>query len=400
MTGLDTLLESRQSDAARHAMALGLPTKRTEAWKYVPTRVLARTAWIEASPHIQQVDTFGVSQGQFMNLPSTPGLTITKGPLTDSESAQLARLRGRHGFQAAAQALADVPWVITIEAGQQVRLDLTHFANTASSAAFGLCVIRVGANAHLHLDERFEETTDTTKTLSEWTVLITLARDAQMDQVRMQTAGEGAHLFHTTHVTVDKNAQFRHFVTDFGAQLARLDLTVDLVGPHAHTQCHGLLVTGGQQYHDIHLDVNHCVGHTTSAMTYRTMVDGQGEATLNGRVYIAKDAQRSATEQSIANLLLSERSRVNPKPELEIYADDVTASHGCTVGSLNATELFYLRSRGLSAADARALLQYAFAERVIDVLGDTAIRTDIERRLLGTLKHGDLIRELQDSIDV
>ena len=400
MTGLDALLESRQSETARHAMALGLPTKRTEAWKYVPTRALSRTHWVEASPSTQHTDTFGVSQGQLVNLPSLPGLTITQGPLTEHESAQLARLRDRHGFQAAAQALADAPWVIAVEAGKHVRLDLTHFANVASSAAFGICVIRVGANAHLHLDERFEATTDDAKTLSEWTVLVSLARDARMDQVRMQTAGVGAHVFHTTHVTVHENAQFRHFVSDFGAQLARLDLTVDLVGSHAHTQCHGLLVTGEQQYHDIHLDVNHCVGQTSSAMTYRTMVDGQGEATLNGRVYIAKDAQRSATEQSIANLLLSERSRVNPKPELEIYADDVTASHGCTVGSLNATELFYLRSRGLSAADARAFLQYAFAERVIDVLGDTAIRADIEQRLLGALKHGDLIRELQDSIDV
>ena len=96
------------------------------------------------------------------------------------------------------------------------------------------------------------------------------------------------------------------------------------------------------------------VGDTTSAMTFRNMVDGKGEATFNGRVLIRKDSQRSATEQSIANLLLSKNARVNPKPELEIYADDVTASHGCTVGSLSKTELFYLKSRGLSETDARA----------------------------------------------
>lgn len=399
MSGLEALLQSRQSDAAQAALAAGLPNKQTEAWKYVPTRVLARTAWIEATP-ATTCTGFGLSQGECVNIPKIEGLTVVKGTLTESETSRLETLRQRHGFQAAALALSDTPWIISIAPNAHVELELTHFANLGLSAAFGFCVLRVGANAELRLNERVETSEQSEKTLSGWTALITLARDARMHLVRLQTAGSSAHVFETLQVDVGDNAQFHHFVSDFGAQLSRLDLTVDLLGAHAHAQCHGLLVTGNQQYHDVHLDVNHRVGQTTSAMAYRTMVDSQGEATVNGRVYIAKNAQRAATEQSLANLLLSDRARVNPKPELEIYADDVTASHGCTVGSLNATELFYLRSRGLSAADARAVLQYAFAERVVETLGDSTLRADIEHRLLGTLKHGDLIRELQGAVDV
>ncbi|MGA1207104.1 MAG: hypothetical protein EBS77_02250 [Gammaproteobacteria bacterium] len=399
MSGLETLLRARQSDAAQTALALGLPNKQTEAWKYVPTRVLARTAWVEAAQR-RSCTGFGLSQGHFVNIPQIDGLTISQGTLTDAETDRLDALRQRHGFQAAAIALSESPWIISVVPNAQVELSLTHFANLSLSAAFGLCVIRIGANAELKLTERFEASEETEKTLAGWTALITLDRDARMHLGRLQTAGAAAHVFETLQVEVGENARFQHFVSDFGAQLSRLDLTIDLVGAHAHAQCNGLLVTGGQQYHDVHLDVNHRVGQTSSAMTYRTMVDAQGEATLNGRVYIAKDAQRAATEQSLANLLVSDRARVNPKPELEIYADDVTASHGCTVGSLNATELFYLRSRGLSASDARAVLQYAFAERVIETLEDETLRADIEHRLLGTLKQGELIRELQDAAHV
>ena len=105
-------------------------------------------------------------------------------------------------------------------------------------------------------------------------------------------------------------------------------------------------------------------------------------------------------DRSIANLLLSESARVNPKPELEIYADDVTASHGCTVGSLNKTELFYLKSRGLSEVDARAFLQYAFAEKIIGEIQHPDIRDLVETQLLGELQHGDLIGELKESVNV
>jgi Fe-S cluster assembly protein SufD len=175
---------------------------------------------------------------------------------------------------------------------------------------------------------------------------------------------------------------------------------VALAGKEAQASVNGLAITNGSQYHDTHLAIDHVVGDTRSEMTFRNMVDGKGEATFNGRVLIRKDSQRSGTEQSIANLLMSDSARVNPKPELEIYADDVTASHGCTVGSLNKTELFYLKSRGLSEADARAFLQYAFAEKIVEEIEDPEIRDLVETQLLGELTHGELIAELKESVDV
>ncbi|HAN79986.1 MAG TPA: hypothetical protein DCQ47_00900, partial [Gammaproteobacteria bacterium] len=100
------------------------------------------------------------------------------------------------------------------------------------------------------------------------------------------------------------------------------------------------------------------------------------------------------------SLLLDDDSQFLAKPELEIYADDVTASHGCTVGSLNKTELFYLKTRGLSEADARAFLQYAFAEKIVGEIQHPDIRDLVETQLLGELQHGELIGALKESVDV
>ena len=256
------------------------------------------------------------------------------------------------------------------------------------------------AGAQLTFVEQFEATVVEKSNLSSLRCVITLSRDASVTHVRFQAANAAAHIFSNIDVSCGENASYRLQTIEFGAKLARNDINIALAGREASASVNGLAITKGSQYHDTHLTIDHVVGDTKSEMTFRNMVDGKGEATINGRVLIRKDSQRSGTEQSIANLLLSESARVNPKPELEIYADDVTASHGCTVGSLNKTELFYLKSRGLSEADARAFLQYAFAGKIIGEIQHQDIRNLVETQLLGELQHGDLIGELKESVDV
>ena len=281
-----------------------------------------------------------------------------------------------------------------------VALNLHHIANQASSAGFAALVIRVSPGAQLTLIEQFDRATVEQANLSSLRCLITLGRDARVTHVRFQAANSHAHVFTNLDVECGEHASYRLQTIEFGSKLARSDIYVALAGKEAQASVNGLAITNGSQYHDTHLAIDHVVGDTKSEMTFRNMVDGKGEATFNGRVLIRKDSQRSGTEQSIANLLMSDSARVNPKPELEIYADDVTASHGCTVGSLNQTELFYLKSRGLSEADARAFLQYAFAEKIVEEIEDPEIRDLVETQLLGELTHGELIAELKESVDV
>lgn len=398
MSGFDTLLSQSSAPRASEARAVGLPNARVERWKYVPTRALARTAWIAPSP--RSGNGFTLSGGQFDGVPKTAGLQVSESKLTAQETARLDAMATAHGFGLTQDALDGQRLVLDVAPSQEVTLPLKHLANQSQEAGFATLVIRVGANASLSLIETFEACASTDPNLDSLRIILSLARDARVNHLKFQAANAHQLSFHAIDVDCGENAQYTLDSIDFGSKMARSDIVVTLNGRHANADVRGLALCNKTQYHDTHLAIDHAVGETTSAMMFRNMVDGKGEATFNGRVLIRKDSQGSATEQSVANLLLSDKARVNPKPELEIYADDVTASHGCTVGSLNATELFYLKSRGISEADARAFLQYAFAEEVVARVAHPEIREQIEARLLGELTHGELIAELKDAFDV
>lgn len=396
MSGFDTLLASTPGTLADHARVIGLPTARVEAWKYMPTRGLIKTAWSRAT--VKDTSSFALSGGHFLNPPET--VVGDRQRCTALESKRLERLLSAQGFSQHHRALEAECLVVEVPKAASAHWQLTRMANGADTAGFATLVIRVGAGATLKLSELFEHADATAPNLDSLAMVLVLERDARVEHTRFQAANAGAYCFTAIDVTAHEHGHYRAEHVDFGAKLARTDLTVTLAGREASTVLLGLALTSGRQYHDTHLSVDHAVGHTRSQMAFRTLVDDQGEATFNGRVLIQKDAQKSATEQSVANLLLSEKGRINPKPELEIYADDVTASHGCTVGNLNQTALFYLRSRGLSESDAKAFLQYAFAEEIVSEIQDPQIAQAVEDYLLGALQQGELIAELKESLDV
>ena len=398
MSGFTAWLSDIEGISAQQALEAGLPTKSVESWRYVPTRSLTRTGWRPATP--QTTERFALTGGRFSNIPEVGGLKVTDAKLTPDEQRRLKGMSEAHGFGLTQAALDHSLLILTVQGKASVRINLDHLANEASSAGFATVVFRLEAGAQLTFVEQFEATVVEKSNLSSLRCLITLGRDASVTHVRFQAANAAAHIFSNIDVSCGENASYRLQTIEFGAKLGRNDINIALAGREASASVNGLAITKGSQYHDTHLTIDHVVGDTKSEMTFRNMVDGKGEATINGRVLIRKDSQRSGTEQSIANLLLSESARVNPKPELEIYADDVTASHGCTVGSLNKTELFYLKSRGLSEVDARAFLQYAFAEKIIGEIQHPDIRDLVETQLLGELQHGDLIGELKESVDV
>ena len=398
MSGFSAWLNDIEGISAQQALKAGLPTKRVESWKYVPTRSLTRTGWRPATP--QTTERFALTGGRFSNIPEVGGLEVTDEKLTPEEKKRLKGISEAHGFGLTQAALDHGQLILTVQETASVRINLDHLANEASSAGFATLVLRLEAGAQLTFIEQFEATVVEKSNLSSLRCVITLSRDASVTHVRFQAANATAHIFSNIEVSCGENASYRLQTIEFGAKLARNDINIALAGREASASVNGLSITKGSQYHDTHLTIDHVVGDTESEMNFRNMVDGKGEATINGRVLIRKDSQRSGTEQSIANLLLSESARINPKPELEIYADDVTASHGCTVGSLNKTELFYLKSRGLSEADARTFLQYAFAEKIVGEIQHRDIRELVETQLLGELQHGDLIGELKESVDV
>ena len=165
--------------------------------------------------------------------------------------------------------------------------------------------------------------------------------------------------------------------------------TVNLDGEGADTQIHGLYLIDKTQHVENHLKVNHNVPHCTSNEKFKGILDDEATAIFNGHVYVAKNAQKTDAQQNNSNILLTSKAKINSQPFLEIYADDVKCSHGTSTGQLDQEAMFYMRQRGISKANARILLMYAFAAEVSNHIGNDMLHEHIDdmikRRLRGEL---------------
>jgi Fe-S cluster assembly protein SufD len=194
--------------------------------------------------------------------------------------------------------------------------------------------------------------------------------------------GDGAHLEHfkiqreslrayhvgTTQVRQARDSRFVSFSYAVGAALSRTNIYTALAGDGASAILNGLYVVDGTQHVDHQTGIEHIAPNCTSHEVYKGILDGSSHGVFNGKVYVHPEAQKTDGKQSNNNLLLSERARVDTKPQLEIFADDVKCTHGATVGRLDEVALFYMKSRGIPADSARALLTYAFAADALEMI--------------------------------
>jgi len=245
-------------------------------------------------------------------------------------------------------------------------------------------IVRAGRNARCTLIEHFLGPAQAAGQDGYYTNAVTtieLAQGATLRHYRLQQ--ESPHGFHTGLVRARVQAHARYACHDLalGAALGRTDISVRLEGPEGHVALSGLFVPIGTQHLDAHTRIEHVAPHTTSEEDYRGIAAGRGRGVFNGKVIVLPGAQKIDARQSSRNLLLSAGAEIDSKPELEIYADDVKCSHGATTGRLDAVALFYLRSRGLSEAEARSALIRAFARSVLATIEHATTREHVERRL-------------------
>ena len=156
-----------------------------------------------------------------------------------------------------------------------------------------------------------------------------------------------------------------------------IPLRFDLTGEGARLQLRGLYLCNASQQVDITVEVRHEVGGCTSSQQFRGIVGGEARAFFFGKIFVRKDAQKTCAYQENRNLLTSDAARVETRPQLEIYADDVECSHGATVGSLSEEERFYMRSRGIPDEEARILQMISFISPIVENIEDTDLRAEI-----------------------
>ena len=195
---------------------------------------------------------------------------------------------------------------------------------------------------------------------------LNLEAEAQLSHQRLGLPGGEGRWLSQHSITVGPQAHYELLLAQSGAAFRRNELIIDLRGHGATVAVAGASLTDGAQHLDTQLAMNHCEPNGTSTQRFRALAAGQSKTTLNGRIHILPQAQKSDAAFNVRSLLLTRGAELNAKPELEIYADDVACAHGATVGELDANSVFYLRSRGLTEQAARAALAYAHLATVIE----------------------------------
>jgi len=223
---------------------------------------------------------------------------------------------------------------------------------------------------------------------------VQLGNAAVLRHDRLQLEQQQHYHLGRLEVTQQRDSQFESHSVALGAALSRLDLTVKLTGHGASCTLNGLYLVAGRQHADHHTLIDHAAPYCTSREHYRGVLDERAHGVFNGKVVVREGAVKTDSAQSNANLLLSKFAEVDAKPELTIDNDDVKAAHGCTIGQLDARQLFYLKSRGLSEADARQVLTFAFADEVLASLRLPAVRRFVERAAFDRLPHSDSLQEM------
>ena len=403
-------LQSLRLESLVRAEGRGFPTMRDEAWKYTSAALLEKRGFKPAA------SAPALDASTFAKL-LIPGLDCPRAVFVDGRFAPaLSTLP--EGARVVAADVADETLRVLLKAPRDWEDDVFLNLNTAffqeilllelapqatlqqplvflhvnlpgsEPASHHLrCVVNLGSHAEATLIEHHVGVGDA-KHFTNSAVQVHLAAGARLTHVRLQE--EGPQAYHLGRVLVQQAADSRYLSHNLqtGALWARMDLATDLNAPGANADLNGFYAVNGRQHLDNHTHISHLAHHTCSRELYRGVLDGHGRAVFNGKVLVAKHAAKTDSSQANHNLLLSKGAEIDTKPELEIYADDVKCAHGATIGQLDEQQLFYLRSRGIDAESARALLVGAFAGRLVDRLPLPPLVSHVRARL------GAAIRQL------
>ena len=220
-------------------------------------------------------------------------------------------------------------------------------------------------NAHVQIIERYQSLNDNpvfTNAVTE----VYAAKDATVDIYKIQNDNKNASLVDNAYVEQKSNSIVSVHTFSFGGNITRNNLNFYQRGEHIDSILKGITITEGKQHVDHHTLVHHIEPNCESHQDYKGIYDDRSTSVFNGKVIVEKEAQKTNAYQQNNNVLVSDKATINAKPQLEIFADDVKCSHGCTIGQLDEDALFYMQQRGIPKKEAKALLMYAFANTVLE----------------------------------
>lgn len=237
----------------------------------------------------------------------------------------------------------------------------------------------VGANAEAEIIESFITLEGTAKNLNNKVTEIVLEENAKLQHYYLQISEAASNYINHTEVYQSKYSLYNNYNCTFpGASLVRNDINVRLDAENVESHLYGINLSADKQLIDNHTIVDHMKPHCESYEWYKNIPQDESVAVFNGKIFVREDAQKTNAFQQNNNMIIGDKATVNSKPQLEIFADDVKCSHGCTMGQFDDEALFYLRSRGISEESARVLLVHAFAFDVTSRFSNEVVKNYVE----------------------
>ncbi|WP_394772015.1 Fe-S cluster assembly protein SufD [Mucilaginibacter sp.] len=390
----------------------GLPTRRNEEWKYTgisglfdnPAYLAADTP--EAQPESAIVDAVRLPghlqanelvfvNGRFSPMLSTirsPKSQLTVLPLEEAAKGSYKELVMEHlgkssasirdGVHALNTSFIQEGVFIHVAKGQLLRqpLYLYHISDARQGPVLAQprSLVIIGENTTMQLVETYH-TLGPSDSFTNQVMEVVLDKGARLEYYKIQEDAVTASQVSTTHIRQIGNS-FVHAVTvTLNGGIIRNNMQVVMEAPESEAHLYGLYILNGHTHADNHTLVDHTQPNCLSNEYYKGILDGQATGVFNGKIMVRPDAQKTNAYQTNKNVLLGDDATINTKPQLEIFADDVKCSHGCTVGQLDENALFYLTARGIPKADARVLLLQAFALDITEQVKPEPLKKYITR---------------------
>lgn len=406
-----------RTNGKNYFLAKGLPTRNDEAWKYTsvstlkdasfefqtthtPTKNLAllADAWLQQD-FTQVVFVDGVFNPKLSTDENSKELEILElqEVLSSKEKSaflsqfQAARKKAKtirqDSFEALNSAHAFSGIVIRAKKNQAAKkpVQILFLQTQTSQAVYPKTFVIAENGSKLALLETYAgvlaSVNGTEKSFTSSVTEVIVEPNARLDYTRVQSEALSDINIGTTRIFLQEFSHLQSLSYTTGAALSRHNLDIHCIGSQATAQVNGLYLVSGSQHSDHHTWIDHGVGGCQTTQTYKGIIDQSARAVFNGKVVIHKDAQKASSEQVNHNLLLSQQAEADSKPELQIYADDVKATHGSTVGQLNAEELFYMLSRAIPRDQAVEMLSLGFVNDLVEKVENEKVRSFLRTHL-------------------
>ena len=405
---VDSDLHDVRTEAFKNFEEKGFPTKKDEAWKYTSLNAILKNDFsvfpknentVQYSDvkkyYLHEVDTYKVVFvdgvfSSFLSSTTHDGLDVClmSSALTkpkykmviDEYFNKIANkeetLTSLNTAFALEGAYINIPRSKVVEKP----IEIINFSTGTESALLvqPRNLIVVGENAHVQIIERHQSLNENPVLTNSVTEIFAQKR-AIIDFYKIQNDNLEASLIDNTYIAQKEQSNVSVHTFSFGGNLTRNNLNFYHQGEHIDSTLKGITIIEGKQHVDHYTLVQHATPNCESHQNYKTILDDKATGVFNGKIYVEKEAQKTNAFQQNNNILLSDKAAVNAKPQLEIFADDVKCSHGCTIGQLDEKAMFYMQSRGIPAKEAKALLMYAFTNEVIESVKIPALKARITK---------------------